>query len=222
MRHALLFVIATGITAAQAPSAGDPAQNMQAIAQGLGVNCQYCHVAARGSGTPEPKKDIARQMIAMTGDLNAKIQEITGKPATEATRIQCVTCHRGVPIPKQLTEIILRTLSESGAAAAVAQYRELRNQFYGRQSYDFGEETLLTVAQQVTQRKPDDAIALLKLNLEFYPKSSRGLSALAFAYTRKLDDASAIATLEKALELDPDNGVVKGQLEQLKSYQRRK
>jgi tetratricopeptide (TPR) repeat protein len=74
----------------------------------------------------------------------------------------------------------------------------------------------------VTQRKPDDAIALLKLNLEFYPKSSRGLSALAFAYTRKLDDASAIATLEKALELDPDNGVVKGQLEQLKSYQRRK
>ena len=39
---------------------------------------------------------------------------------------------------------------------------------------------------------------------------------------RKLDDASAIATLEKALELDPDNGVVKGQLEQLKSYQRRR
>jgi tetratricopeptide (TPR) repeat protein len=133
-----------------------------------------------------------------------------------------VTCHRGVPIPKQLTEVILQTLNASGAAAAVAQYRELRNQFYGRQSYDFGEETLLTVAQQVTQRKPDDAIALLKLNLEFYPKSSRGLSALAFAYTRKLDDASAIATLEKALELDPDNGVVKDQLEQLKSYQRRR
>ena len=92
----------------------------------------------------------------------------------------------------------------------------------GRQSYDFGEETLLTVAQQVTQRKPDDAIALLQLNLEYYPKSSRGLSALAYAYTRKLDDASAIATLEKALELDPDNGVVKGQLEQLKSFQRRR
>jgi len=221
MRSAFLFVILSGTAAAQAPPAGDPAQDMQAIAQGLGVRCQYCHVAARGSGAPEPKKDIARQMIAMTGGLNAKIQEITGKPASEATRIQCVTCHRGVPIPKQLSEVILQTLNESGAAAAVAQYRELRNQFYGRQSYDFGEETLLTVAQQVTQRKPDDAIALLKLNLEFYPKSSRGLSALAFAYTRKLDDASAIATLEKALELDPKNGVVKGQLEQLKSYQRR-
>jgi tetratricopeptide (TPR) repeat protein len=215
MKRGLLFVVAAVTATAQT-------QNMQAIAQGLGVGCQYCHVAARGSGDPEPKKDIARQMIAMTGGLNAKIQEITGKPASEATGIQCVTCHRGVPIPKQLNELILQTLNESGAAAAVAQYRDLRNQFYGRQSYDFGEETLLTVAQQVTQRKPDDAIALLKLNLEFYPKSSRGLSALAFAYTRKLDDASAIATLEKALELDPDNGVVKGQLEQLKSYQRRK
>ena len=221
MRRVFLFVIAAGMAAAQTP-AGNPVPNMQAIAQGLGVNCQYCHVAARGSGAPEPKKDIARQMIAMTSDLNAKIQEITGKPASDATRIQCITCHRGVPIPKQLTEVILQTLNESGAAAAVAQYRELRNQFYGRQSYDFGEETLLAVAQLVTQRKPDDAIALLKLNLEYYPKSSRGLSALAFAYTRKLDDASAIATLEKALELDPDNGVVKGQLEQLKSYQRRR
>jgi tetratricopeptide (TPR) repeat protein len=222
MKRTFLFVIATGMAVAQTPPAGNPVPNMQAIAQGLGVNCQYCHVAARGSGAPEPKKDIGRRMIAMTGDLNAKIQEITGKPASEATRIQCVTCHRGVPIPKQLNEVILQTLNESGAAAAVAQYRDLRNQFYGRQSYDFGEETLLTVAQLVTQRKPDDAIALLKLNLEFYPKSSRGLSALAYAYTRNLDDASAIATLEKALELDPDNAVVKGQLEQLKSFRRRR
>jgi hypothetical protein len=149
MRHAFLLVFVTvalsGKAAAQAPPAGNPLPNMQAIAQGLGVGCQYCHVASRGSGEPEPKKDIARQMIAMTGDLNAKIQAITGKPASEATRIQCVTCHRGVPIPKQLTEVILQTLNESGAAAAVVQYRELRNQFYGRQSYDFGEDTLLTV-----------------------------------------------------------------------------
>ena len=50
MKRALLFVIATGTAVAQAPPAGNPVPNMQAIAQGLGVNCQYCHVAARGSG----------------------------------------------------------------------------------------------------------------------------------------------------------------------------
>jgi Tfp pilus assembly protein PilF len=46
--------------------------------------------------------------------------------------------------------------------------------------------------------------------------------ALAHAYTRKIDDASAMAALEKALEIEPDNGVARGQLEQLKSYHRKR
>jgi hypothetical protein len=37
-----------------------------------------------------------------------------------------------------------------------------------------------------------------------------------------VDDASAITALEKAGELDPANNVARGQLEQLKSYQRRR
>jgi hypothetical protein len=35
------------------------------------------------------------------------------------------------------------------------------------------------------------------------------------------DDPAAITQLEKALELEPDNSLVKGQLDQLKQYQRR-
>ena len=68
----------------------------------------------------------------------------------------------------------------------------------------------------------DDAIALMKLNLEFYPRSVNSYMTLAFAQTRKLDDLGAIATLEKALEIDPDNSVAKGRLEQLKSYHRQR
>ena len=68
----------------------------------------------------------------------------------------------------------------------------------------------------------DDAIALLKANLEYYPKSSKTLAAIGFAYTRKYDDETAISYLEKAVELDPNNGVIAGQLLQLKSYRRRK
>jgi Tfp pilus assembly protein PilF len=50
----------------------------------------------------------------------------------------------------------------------------------------------------------------------------RSYAQIAYAYTRNLDDESAISTLEKALELEPENGTIKGQLEQLKSYRRRK
>ncbi len=70
--------------------------------------------------------------------------------------------------------------------------------------------------------KPPSSIPLLRLNLEFCPKSVRSYAQIAFAYTRSLDDESAIATLEQALEIEPDNGTIRGQLEQLKSYRRKK
>jgi tetratricopeptide (TPR) repeat protein len=161
-------------------------------------------------------------MIAMTRDINEKIVLATGKSAAEATRVTCITCHRGVPIPGQLSDILTRTALDKGPEAAVARYRDLRAQFYGRQSYDFGEESLLTAAQQVVRVKPSSSIPLLRLNLEFYPQSVRSYAQIAFAYTRALDDESAISTLEKALEIEPENGTIRGQLEQLKSYRRKK
>ena len=214
----LLWCCLASAAAAQPP-------NMQTIAQALGVGCEYCHVAERGSNTPVPKKDIARAMMAMTRDIDAQIQKAMNQAAIPTVgagieEVQCVTCHRGVPIPRQLSEILVQTLKTQGAPAAIEQYRELRKQFYGRQAYDFGENTLLGIAQQITASRPSDSIALLQLNLEFYPRSAGSYAEIGFAYTRKLDDDSAIANLEKALEIEPNNGVIRGQLEQLKSYQR--
>ena len=203
----------TGSLAAQAPPV-DIMPLMQEIVQGLGVQCEYCHSAPRGSGLPEPKKDIARQMIAMTRDVNTRVQAATGKTSNAA--------HHGVPIPKQLSEIVTQTLREKGVAAAAAQYRDLHEHFYGRAAYDFGEDTLVGVAQPLAAGKPDDAIALLKVNLEFFPQSAKTYAAIAFAYTRKYDDPTAITYYEKAVELDPNNGVIRGQLEQLKMYQRKR
>ena len=200
----------------------DRMAQMQTIAASLGVQCSYCHSAPRGSGQAEPRKDVARAMMAMTADLNAKIAAATGKPATEVTRVNCITCHRGVAIPKQLNEIVARTVMEKGGVAAVEQFRDLREHFFGHQAYDFSEDTLVNVAQQLSQSRPADAIELLKLNLEYYPKSARSYVTMAFANTRQLDDTTAIANLEKALELDPNNGSIQGRLEQLKSYRKRK
>jgi cytochrome c-type biogenesis protein CcmH/NrfG len=217
MKPIRAFLVIASATWAQAQT-----MNMPEIAQALGVRCDYCHSAPRGSGEPEPKKEIARAMMAMTRDLNAKVQEATGKPANETTRVECVTCHRGVAIPQPLSAIIMRTVAAKGGAAAVEQYRDLRKQYYSRAAYDFSEDALLETVQRVVQGRPDDAIALLRMNLEFNPQSAKTYALLGFAYTRKVDDASAITNLEKSLELDPSNAMVRGQLEQLKEYRRRR
>jgi len=216
----LIFLVSGSCLTAQTRQV-DIMPLMQEIVTGLGVQCEYCH-SARGSGQPEPKKDIARQMIAMTRDLNTRVQTATGKTAAETTQVKCITCHHGVPIPKQLSEIVTQTLREKGVAAASAQYRDLHEHFYGRAAYDFGEDTLIGVAQPIAAGRPDDAIALLKLNLEYFPMSAKTYAAIAFAYTRKYDDPTAITYYEKAVELDPNNGVIRGQLEQLKMYQRKR
>jgi tetratricopeptide (TPR) repeat protein len=161
-------------------------------------------------------------MIAMTKELNTRVETASGKATGVATKVDCATCHRGVPIPKQLGDVLIDTLSKQGTPAAIEQYRDLRTRFYGKAAYDFSEQTLLALSQRVANARPDDAVALAKLNLEFYPNSSASYAALAFAYTRKVDDAHAIEALEKAVELDPNNNVARGQLEQLKSYQRRR
>src|ERR1700722_13484860 len=217
MRRSWAFLVMA--TAALAPA---QTMNMDEVAKALGVRCQYCHSAPRGSGQPEPKKDIALAMMAMTRDLNFKVQQATGKPAKETTQVECVTCHRGVAIPQPLSAIILGTIAEKGGAAAVEQYRDLRKQYFSRATYDFSEDGLLEMVQRVVQGRPDDAIALLRMNLEFYPQSAKTYALIGFAYTRKVDDASAITNLEKSLELDPTNAMVRGQLEQLQEYRRRR
>jgi tetratricopeptide (TPR) repeat protein len=211
------WVLLFAAAAAQAQS-----MNMDEVAKALGVHCDYCHSAPRGSGQPEPKKQIAFAMMAMTRDLNAKIQEATGKSPEQATRVNCVTCHHGVAIPQPLSAIILRTIAEKGGAAAVEQYRDLRKQYYGRDVYDFSEDALLETVQRAVQSRPDDALALLNMNLEFNPQSAKTYALIGFAYTRKVDDADAIKNLEKSLELDPTNAMVRGRLEQLQEYQRRR
>ncbi len=222
MKRTRILLLAAIAVAALARTTNAQSMNMDEVAKALGVRCNYCHSAPRGSGQAEPRKDIALAMMAMTRDLNAKVQEATGKPPNETARVDCVTCHRGVAIPQPLSAIILRTIVEKGGAAAVEQYRDLRTQYYARAAYDFSEDALLEMAQRVVQSRPDDALALLRMNLEFNPQSAKTYALIGFAYTRKVDDTSAITNLQKSLDLDPTNAVVRGQLEQLQEYRRRR
>jgi tetratricopeptide (TPR) repeat protein len=206
----------------QKPPTRNLLAEMQSYTQALGVTCEFCHSAPANSGLPEPKKDIARTMIAMTRDLNVQVQLATGKAPVEATRVECATCHRGVTIPRRLGELIAETLQYKGADAAVAQYRDLRDRYFGRGSYDFGEDELVNVARPIASVRPDDAITLLKLNIEFNPRSAKSYALMGFAYTRKFDDASAIINVQRAVEIEPENGEFQGQLAQLKMFQRKR
>ncbi|MFP5265466.1 MAG: c-type cytochrome [Blastocatellia bacterium] len=64
---------------------------MFAFKTALGVDCTYCHVKDQWEKDDKPAKQIARKMIGITRDANAKLGS--------AGRVTCFTCHRGQPRP---------------------------------------------------------------------------------------------------------------------------
>jgi Tfp pilus assembly protein PilF len=71
---------------------------------------------------------------------------------------------------------------------------------------------LIAEAQPLTQNRTDEAIQFLQL----FPQSTRSYVALAQAQQAKQDPAAAIASLEKALEIEPNNAQAQRMLGQLR------
>ena len=61
---------------------------MGAFRAALGVQCTYCHVQGAFDSDENPKKEVARHMITMMREINAKFPD--GK-----VHVTCYTCHRG-------------------------------------------------------------------------------------------------------------------------------
>jgi hypothetical protein len=185
-------------------------QTMNAFNESLGVECTYCHVTGAGgrvdwASDEKREKRVARQMILLRDSINVMMPAVVGKPAGAGptagagapgapVRVLCRSCHRGLPIPRAIADVVGEAASSGGAAAGLAKYAELRARYYGGQEYDFGETSLLTVAQRsMTAGKADDAIAYLEANLKYFPNSSRTQQALAQARTaRGAGEASAV------------------------------
>jgi hypothetical protein len=60
----------------------------------LGVQCTGCHVKGDFASDENKHKDIARKMIVMTEEINAKFPD--GK-----IHVTCFTCHRGEEHPQK-------------------------------------------------------------------------------------------------------------------------
>ena len=198
--------------AGQNPQGQNPQGGAQAQQAGRG--------RGRGRGPQGPQMDYAadekrqkltaRLMMAMTNDINARLATSLRKPAADVTKVQCATCHRGVTNPAQLSDLLRQTMLTKGEGAAVVQYRELRQQYLDSGAYDFREATLLDLARQsLATQKPDDALAWLQLNVEFYPQSAASYVELARAHVAKRDRDAAVSALAKALTIDPANADAK-------------
>jgi hypothetical protein len=67
---------------------------MEDFRDALQVDCAYCHGGGVGQDKDlNPRKEISRQMIVMTSELNAAFPE-TGKYPAGPSAVTCYTCHR--------------------------------------------------------------------------------------------------------------------------------
>jgi photosynthetic reaction center cytochrome c subunit len=65
---------------------------MFAFKSSLGVDCTYCHIKDQFEKDDKSTKQMARKMITLVRDANAKLA---------SARVSCFTCHRGQPRPPQ-------------------------------------------------------------------------------------------------------------------------
>ena len=62
----------------------------------LGVQCTFCHVQGNFASDDNKHKIIARKMIALTQDINAKLTD----SSESKIAVSCFTCHRGEAHPQ--------------------------------------------------------------------------------------------------------------------------
>jgi len=197
---------------------------MRGFAGNTGSRCSTCHVGKVESDLStydfslddKEKKLKARHMIRMVADINGYLEEKLGKPVAELVAVNCATCHRGQTKPEMLQDVLERSYREAGMEGAIAEYRELRDRYYGDYAFDFSARTLMVLAEILAN--VDDyeaALGFLDLNLEFNPESVRTLQYKARIQQEIGDKAAARESLLNAIELEPDNQWTHSLLERL-------
>src|SRR5437667_6562432 len=68
---------------------------MQSFKEALGVECVYCHVQGDFAADTNPKKEIARKMIAMVRLIDTSFPSSAGVFPDGYHEVDCSTCHRG-------------------------------------------------------------------------------------------------------------------------------
>jgi tetratricopeptide (TPR) repeat protein len=183
---------------------------MTGFTRALGVRCTHCHKGEEGkplstydfASDENPNKNRAREMLRMLGDINDHLKKI--QPSGDRrVNMWCDTCHRGRPRPMTLGEELGEKYRMKGLQAALAQYADLKEKYYGRGAYDFGENGLNDFGYQLLEKDTAGAIQVFKMNAEQFPQSGNVWNSLADGYMKAGDLKMARENYEKALKLNP-------------------
>jgi tetratricopeptide (TPR) repeat protein len=198
--------------------------NMRGFSFSLGVRCQFCHAGKEGNklaqvdfaSDEKDTKKTARAMLRMVDAINQEYIAKMGR--TSPVRVECVTCHHQLSIPKTMNALLAETIDKKDIQAAIALYRDLRKNDLGSGQYDFGETSLNILTESLLkQNKAKEAVAIMELNVEVNtPPSGWAQSLLAMSHAANKEVEKARADYQKILELNPQDEWAKKQLEQLK------
>jgi hypothetical protein len=188
-------------------------QRMREFSFALGVRCQYCHAGGDGvslegvnfgSDDKIPKRK-ARAMLRMVDQINGPILGGLSPRVEPRVTVDCVTCHRGLPLPKTLQTTLLEIVNKDGAAAATARYRELRTNQTLTGRWNFSEWEINELARKLRDAgNVDAAIAILEMNGEFYPKSPDIDFHLGEMHLARGERDKALVRYRAALEKAPN------------------
>jgi hypothetical protein len=198
----------------------DLIQTMRGFSFSLGVRCTHCHVEQGEkmdfASDAKKEKDVARTMLKMVGNINHEYIDKLGKESP--TQVQCVTCHHGLARPRTINAVMADTMERKDLSAAIAEYKDLRKQYYGSGAYDFSETPLNILTEALLkQKKNRNAVAVMEMNVEYNTSPSGWTShLLAMAHIANGDSDKAKADLDKILQANPNDKWAKEQKEQLK------
>jgi len=103
---------------------------------------------------------------------------------------------------RSMVDVLSKTLKEKGLEAMVAEFHSLKS--VATQDLYVGESDINGFGYSLLRRKQvNEAIAVLKLNVEAYPQSANVYDSLAEAYLISGDREKAIENYRKALAIDP-------------------
>ena len=193
---------------------------MRNITGDLGVRCQFCHLGEEGqplaqfdfASDQKRTKVVARQMMLMVREISSRLDTLPDRP-TPLLQVTCGTCHRGTSRPVPLFTLMLETSQAAGADSAIRVYRALRQRYYGRDAFDFGEPSLNIAAFRLGRaQRFEEAFALLRLNEEYFPASSGMYVFRGNINLMRGDTAAAVAAFREAIRRDSTNNEARGRL----------